>query len=201
MSHEEERGDCRFLWIPCERYWASRLRSSYCFSPRHMQERTHWTISHKHFCHHQLQKSVLQAACCEHTVVTLEQLVASQHHVKSTPKELSQEHTVFLSLCQVPTIHFSTLKVSPWKKRDILRFNFQIDHFATQLENTSSLFCFRQYFFRRSLQLCYKYIVVALNQNPVKTVIQLQQEFCSCRAANQYCISHQIPLPFLSQKQ
>lgn len=41
------------------------------------------------------------------------------------PKQLSQEHTIFLNLCQASTTHFSTVKCFLWKKTDILSFHFQ----------------------------------------------------------------------------
>lgn len=133
--------------------------------------------------------------CSEHTVVILEQLVASQHHIKRTPKQLSG--TQFFSVFDKFSPPTFLLLMFPLEGKRHFKIYFQINHFTTQLENTSSLFRFRQYFFRRLMKLSHKYIVVALNQHPVKMVIQFQQEFCSCRAANQYCISPWIALPFL----
>lgn len=96
-----------------------------------------------------------------------------------------------------PITHFSNVKMSIFLPRETLRFNFQIDYFTIRKYKLS--FPIWEIFLLQIAAALTQICCCYTKSKPSGDGDAAPAEFCSCKAANQYCILPQMGLPFISK--
>lgn len=167
MSHEEEKGDCRFLW----RVSGFSPGDFLPFNARYMQERTQQFIFNNCFCHHKLQKSMLQALCSECIVVSENDWLPPSTTWKGLQSSSSRNTLLFSIFAESTPPTFLPLTFLLEENRHF-KISFPNRRFYQAIRKYKLSFPLWEIFLLQIAAALTQMYCAILNQNPVKMVIQ-----------------------------